>query len=498
VRPPRVLHTTTFRLAAVYVAAFAISVATLGVVIYVLTTDALERRLDVRIENDMRALRADYRASGVSGLVAAVSAHELAHPNGAQEYAVLAQGARVAGHISHWPKSLGWSTLPYPESDGDIGRRRFLVVDLDKDTTLVVAADPEQIDQVKQAVFDGFLSAFGAVLILGILGGIGLSLALIRRVEAIRRTAEAIIAGDLSRRVPVHGSGDDFDRLAQTLNHMLDRIGELMESLRQVSANIAHDLKTPLARLRQRLETALTQPDETRKAAMASAIAQVDEILATFAALLRIAQIESGSRRAVFSSVNLSDVFVVVAEAFAPAAEDAGQTLRANIAPNLTVVGDRELLTQMLANVIDNAIRHTNPGTTIVVDLHRDKDGVTGFVSDNGRGVPAVERQRIFQRFHRLPESQSVSGSGLGLSLVKAVANIHEIVLAAQDAAPGLRIEMCFPPIGNSRPAAGAADITTSNGKQRNASENCTAHIEQSPRGDACLLDHQDRRDDAG
>ena len=344
-RPPRVLHTTTFRLAVIYVGAFAISVATLGTVIYVFTADALERRLEVRIGNDMRALQGEYRSGGLSALVVAVSAHERTHPNGALEYAVLTEGNHVVGHLSLWPKTAGWSTLSYPESDGDIGHRRFLVADLDQNVTLVVAADPEQIDQVKQAVSDGFLSAFGAVLILGIFGGTGLSVALLRRVEAIRRTAEAIIAGDLSQRVPVRGFGDDFDRLSQTLNQMLNRIGDLMESLRQVSANIAHDLKTPLARLRQRLEAAQTQPDEARRAALVSGVAQVDEILATFAALLRIAQIESGSRRAVFAPVNLSDVFVIVADAFAPGAEDAGQTLTAKIAPNITILGDRELLT---------------------------------------------------------------------------------------------------------------------------------------------------------
>jgi signal transduction histidine kinase len=143
--------------------------------------------------------------------------------------------------------------------------------------------------------------------------------------------------------------------------------------------------------------------------------------------------------------VNLSEIFVVVAEAFAPAAEDAGQTLMATIAPNITMLGDRELLTQMLANMVDNAVRHTSRGTAILVDLNRDKDGVAGFVSDNGGGVPAAARERIFQRFHRLPESQSVPGSGLGLSLVKAVADIHGIVLTVEDAVPGLRINMRFP-----------------------------------------------------
>jgi signal transduction histidine kinase len=445
VRPPRLLRTTTFRLAAIYVAGFAISVAALGVVTYFVTARTLERRLDTAIVTDMEVLQADYRAGGLSRLLAAVSTHEHSHPNGPLDYAVIANGSRLAGHLAKWPAEAGWSTVPYRESEGDDARRRFLVSKLNGGVTLAIAADPEEVDEVKEAIFYSFLSAFGAVLVLGIFGGIGLSLVLLRRVDAIRRTAEAIIAGELSRRVPVRGSGDDFDRLSQTLNHMLDRIGELMDSLREVSANIAHDLKTPLARLRQRLEAARAQPDEARKAAVESAVADVDEILATFAALLRIAQIEAGTRRSGFIPVNLSETFSTVAEAFAPAAEDAGQKLTATITPDLTMMGDRELLTQMLANLIDNAIRHAGMGATIVIDLRRDTKGILGGVSDNGPGVPAAEHELIFRRFHRSPESHSVSGSGLGLSLVKAVADIHGIAVHAEDATPGLRIVLRFP-----------------------------------------------------
>jgi signal transduction histidine kinase len=444
VNPTRVLRTTTFRLTAVYVAGFAASVAVLGLVTYLVTVGTLEKRLDARIEDDMRGLEASYRAGGLTQLIDAVSANERAYPNGPLDYAVLAHSSRVAGHLRKWPSARGWSNLPYTESDGDKGRRRFLVADLGDDVTLAVAADPEQVDKVKEAIFDGFLSAFGAVIALGLFGGVALSLMLLKRVDTIRRTAEAIIAGDLTRRIPVRGSADDLDRLSQTLNRMLDRIAELMDSLREVSANIAHDLKTPLARLRQRLEAAQAQPEGTRNATLQDAVAQVDDILATFSALLRIAQIESGTRRAGFAAIDLSDVFTTLAEAFAPAAEDAGQTLTARIAPGLSIVGDRELLTQMLANLVDNAIRHTGPGTHIAIDLRHDRTGVLGSVGDDGPGVPAAERGRIFHRFHRLPESRAVPGSGLGLSLVKAVADIHAIALAAEDASPGLRVSIRF------------------------------------------------------
>jgi len=260
------LHTTTFRLAAVYVAGFAASVAALGVITDV-TASALERRLDARMASEMKALQADDRAGGLPGLIATVQVHQALHPNGAFEYAVVERDKRLAGDLTEWPSVPGWQDRPYNETDGDVGRRRFLVNDLSDGIRLVVAADPEQVDEVKQAVFYGFLSAFGAVLALGILGGTALSASLLKRVETIRSTAEAIIAGDLTRRVPVGGKGDDLDRLSQTINRMLDRMAELMESLREVSVNIAHDLKTPLARLRQRLEAAQAQSPDDRKAA---------------------------------------------------------------------------------------------------------------------------------------------------------------------------------------------------------------------------------------
>lgn len=438
------LTTTTFRLAASFVTAFAVLVAALGVGTYLITAGTLTRQLDARIRRDAVALEASYRSGGMPALVAAVAAHARVHPNGALEYAVTERGTKKVGGLATWPTTPGWSSMPYLERDSDLGRRRFLVSPLGGGVDLVVAADPEDIDEVEEAILDGFLSAFGAVVVLGVLGGAALSAALLRRVETIRRTAEAIIGGDLGRRIPVRGTGDDFDRLSQTLNRMLDRIAELMASLHDVSANIAHDLKTPLARLRQRLELARAGQPAGGTETLEVALGHVDEILATFEALLRIAQIESGTRRAGFATLDLSDVFTTVAEAFAPAAEDRGQRLTTAIAPGIQVVGDRELLTQMVANLVENAIRHTAPGARIQVALCREAAGVTGIVADDGPGIPAMERERIFHRFHRLERSRSVPGSGLGLSTVKAVADIHDATIEVGDADPGVRLTIRF------------------------------------------------------
>lgn len=444
-RPPDVLGTTAFRVTAIFVAGFAVSLALLGTIIYLIAAHSLAHGLDLRIEAEMHALNAAYRAGGLSKLTEAVNSRERVHPNGALDYGVIADGREVAGHLLGWPSQTGWSTLDYVEADGDQGRRRFLLVGLDPGISAAVAGDPEEVEQVKRSILDSFLSAFGAVLVLGTAGGFALSIVLLRRVETIRRTAEAIIAGDLSQRIPVRGSNDDFDRLSDTLNRMLDRIRELMESLREVSADLAHQLKTPLARLRQRLESALNDPERTSNRELESAVAQVDEILSTFSALLRVVQIEAGTRRSGFAVVDLSEIFTTVAEAFSPAAEDAGHSLATSIASGIAITGDRELLTQMLANLVENAIQHNESGTLISMDLHRDGAQILGSVSDNGRGIPVAERERVFNRFHRLPESHGTPGSGLGLSLVRAVADLHAIDVTAEDADPGLRVSMCFP-----------------------------------------------------
>jgi signal transduction histidine kinase len=439
----------TFRLAAVYVPLFAVSVAALGAITYLATSVALNHRLNARIESEMIALQTVYQSGGLAQLVEDVTARERIHGSDSLSYLVVGtHGERLAGHLAKAPMPTGWSDVDYGEnkSDGDGAQLRVLVAPLSGGIRLAIAADLDQVDEVEEAILGGFLSAFGSVVVLGTGGGIALSFALLKRVETIRRTAAAIIAGDLSQRVPVRGTGDDLDRLSQTLNRMLDRISELMESLRQVSADIAHDLKTPLARLRQRLETAQThaQSVEEYEVTVEAAIVHVDEILTTFGALLRIAQIEAGTRRSGFRELDLGCVFATVVDAFAPAAEDAGKILMSQIRPAIHIRGDRELLTQMIANVVENAIRHTPAGTRIEVSLGREGDEIVGIVSDNGPGVPEEERQRLFQRFYRLERSRSTPGSGLGLSLVKAVADLHAIKLEVRDAGTGLQIIMRF------------------------------------------------------
>jgi signal transduction histidine kinase len=294
------------------------------------------------------------------------------------------------------------------------------------------------------------LRSFGWVFVLSLSlaigGGMFLSSQVWQRIEAIIRTAEGIIEGDLSQRVPRRAAPDDLDRLAATLNRMLDRMTGLMESLRHVSNDVAHDLRTPLGRLRHCLEeareTARTSNDY--QAALDTALAEIDAILDTFAAILRIAQIESGRGRTGFRQLSFSDLVEDVCESYTPSFEDADKTLLTNVAPGLALRGDPDLLAQSLANLLENAIRHTPAGTIVMVSAAHRASGIELTVADNGAGVPEEEHVRIFDRFYRLDGSRSVAGNGLGLSIVAAVAALHDADVGASSNRPGLKVRLRF------------------------------------------------------
>jgi signal transduction histidine kinase len=319
-----------------------------------------------------------------------------------------------------------------------------------------VADDIGRVNVLGQVV----LRAFGVVVLLSvtiaIIGGFVLSLGFLRQVEAISNTAEAIIAGDLRRRIPLRSGGDELDRLAATLNRMLDRITNLMESLRQVSNDIAHDLRTPLGRLRQDLDEVRRMPRDSAEyeRAIDQAVRESDEILQTFGALLRIAQIESGSRKSGFGIVNLSELVEQIADTYRPVADDEGRTFVTVTAQNVNVEGDRELLAQMIINLVENAISHTGTGTTIELLLERSGDTGVLTVSDNGPGVPGEELKNIFKRFYRLEPSRGTPGNGLGLSLVDAIAGLHGLSLEASENTPGLRVTLKFALVDSLEPAS--------------------------------------------
>ena len=312
---------------------------------------------------------------------------------------------------------------------------------------LLVGQDTATLRQMKALIFRAFGVGFLVTVLLAILGSVIVSTTVLKRVDAVSRTASAIMGGDFSQRVPVRGTDDEFDDLAATMNAMLDRIEDLMRSMRQVSNDIAHDLRTPLTRLRQRLEHARRRANSVGELheALDHSIAQVDKILETFGALLRIAQIEAGGQPGKKTAIDLSKLLTGIVDDFAPAAEDHGQRLVAEIEPQLRAEGDPELLTQMVVNLVENAMRHSPAGARISVQAKSIGDGLELAVCDTGPGIPSQERENVLRPFYRLEASRTTEGSGLGLSLVAVIAKRHHATLSLGDNAPGLRVAVLFP-----------------------------------------------------
>jgi signal transduction histidine kinase len=295
---------------------------------------------------------------------------------------------------------------------------------------------------MEEMVVSSFVWGLAASIALALAGGIVTSGRLLRKIEAVGDTSRNIIEGDLQRRVPVTVAGDEFDRLAESINTMLDRIQALMDNLRQVTTDIAHDMRTPLTRLRQRLEIAQQSNEDPAQLRdiLASTVGEIDVILGIFGALLRIAQIESGARKAAFTRVNLSDLLRTAVELYRSAADEKNQSLEEAIGADLKVKGDRELLMQLFANLLENAVRHSPPGAQLAVTAQRTADRVEVIVADNGPGIPDGMRAKVMQRFFRLESSRTTPGSGLGLSLSQAIVHVHDATIDLADNQPGLRV----------------------------------------------------------
>ena len=450
-RIPRLLKSTGFRFTLLHTFVFVISVCVIGWAAELTITAALVRQARDRVEMEAASLVTEYQRHGLAGLRSAIEERSAAAKRRLQ-YAILdKQNHAIAGdgYLADFAGTASAGVQQVSRHSGENAADNILVAirSLTDGMRLVVADNLESVEDVGEVVLNAFLVALALAIVLGLGAGALFTRSLLRRVDGVTRTADAIISGDLSQRIPLTGSGDDFDRLAATLNTMLDRIAALLENLRQVSNDIAHDLRTPLARLRQGLEDtrlrAATKSDH--ELAIDRAIEEADALLGTFSALLRIAQIEAGARRSSFRNVDLSDVMRTIAEAYGPVAEDSGRSLQIDTPKVLMVTGDHELLVQLFANLIENALRHTPIGTRITMALSSNDEHTTAEVSDDGPGIPEEERSRVFRRFYRLEHSRTTPGNGLGLSLVAAIADLHRATIDVLDNKPGLRIMLHFP-----------------------------------------------------
>lgn len=403
--------------------------------------------LDAAIDSDITELEDSLRIGGTEALTVQVAERLRQAPLGPMYYLLEDQNGRViAGNIPPFHGGEGRFDLKIPKPNSQSVAVHAHGIALADHEYLMVGVDAVPRREMHSFILRLFGWSSAITLVLAIAGGALMSGSLLRRIETISQTARGIMAGDFSRRIPARGTGDEFDHLVGSLNAMLERNESAMESVRRVSHDIAHDLRTPLTRLRQRLDLAQRRAqsvDEWRRAAE-GCISDMDAILETFGGLLRIAQIESGMPAHRFTEVDLSELLRTVVEVYQAMAEGKEQRFTADIASELTVWGDRELLTQMIANIIENAIKHSPVGASIGLVATGPPSAMAVVVSDSGPGIPAEERARVFQRFYRLERSRSTPGSGLGLSLVEAIAALHQVGIQLVDNRPGLRVTLRF------------------------------------------------------
>lgn len=440
------LKTSTFQLALLYMVVFATSVFLLLAFIYWRTAGFMTAQTDETIEAEIAGLAEQYRGRGINGLITIIRERVARDPNAKSIYLFTTDDyLKLAGNISTWPKEAqsqsGWINFTLDDSVGWAGPERLArarIFEVQGGLRLLVGRDVDDLTTLKRLIETAINWGMGITLALALLGGFMMSRSTTRRIEVINNTSRKIMNGHLSLRIPTRGTQDDFDQLAENLNQMLDRIVYLMEGIRHVSDSIAHDLRTPLTRLRNQLENTLmsVDNDEAREQA-GRAVAEADQLLATFNALLRIARLETRGNAADMKQVSLGLLVSDACELYEALAEDKHQQFHQAVDDEVTIEGDRDLLFQMVSNLIDNAIKYTPEEGEIRVAVRSQGPDAIFEVSDSGIGIPDSEKDQVFQRFYRVGKSRSLPGNGLGLSLVSAVTEIHQGQISLSDHHPG-------------------------------------------------------------
>ena len=438
------LKSAGFRFAALFAGLFLAAILGFALMLWWGTAGTLSRQLDDAIRTDAIGLQEAWRSGGPSAVKDAIGERLAVDIDDHAIYLLMDEtGRRVAGNLDRWPGAAeaasSWSADTVSR-DGVAVPARLYRVALDRGHALLVGRDATDREKLRTLLSEALLWSFAVAVAFALAGAAALRRALGDRLRAASATAGAIADGDLSRRVPISSQRDEFDQLGASMNVMLDRIDQLMVGIKGVSDSIAHDLRTPIARARMRLENALlSAPDEeSLRAAMETTVADLDGISRVFQALLRIAEAEAGARRAAFAPFDLSAVLADAAEVYAALAEERGQHLETNWPEKLEMVGDRDMVLQAIANLLDNAVKFTPEGGTIHLNAGAPGRGKREIsVSDEGPGLAAEDRARAGERFFRADPSRALPGSGLGLSLVKAVAALHGGELRLGDAVPG-------------------------------------------------------------
>ncbi|MBK8085970.1 MAG: HAMP domain-containing protein [Devosia sp.] len=455
-------RTTTVRLTALFMVVFVIFAVLLLALISWQTSVQLQRQQTDSIDREARQLA---RLDATTGFRAAVEAvgRLSRQPGPGIYYLALPTGEMIVGNVSDLPAEVlaepGTYSFDYErpqpldaaETQQQRGNAVVRSVALESGLILVVGRDVVERRGFTAIVMQWFAIGVGGILIFSMLAGGLTAVRVLRRVDTIASTSRKIMSGNLSERVPVTRRNDEFDALATNLNQMLDRIEQLMQGMKEVTDNVAHDLKTPLTRLRNKAESALRdgQGEQARREALETTLEESDRLIRTFNALLMIARAEAGTPSGALHDIDLSAVVADVAELYGPLAEDRGLVLEASVGEGHRLRGNRELLGQALVNLIENALKYYEPqegkAGRISVGLRREGDHLLIEVADNGPGIPAEDRLRVVERFVRLEKSRTEPGSGLGLSLVAAVARLHKGEFRIEDNEPGVRAVIELP-----------------------------------------------------
>jgi signal transduction histidine kinase len=449
---PGLFRSQAFRIVLIYVVLFGLSATGLIAFTYWNAKRALDAQGDQIIEAEIADLANQYRQLDEDGLIQLIMNRSGPGANGLY---LLADSNRyrIAGNLDRWPAGANGTgefvSFTYDRrisgQHAEERRARGRTFTLPSGDLLLVAQDVHDRDLMVRLFSTTVPWTLGLMLLLGLVGGALIGRNMLARLDSINRTSKEIIAGDLSRRVPVTTSHDEFDMLAENLNRMLDRIERLMSGVREVTDSVAHDLRTPLNRLRNRLESALRHMEQTaeQREELEAAVEETDRLIATFNALLLIAEADAGVAREAMTPVDISSVARDVGDLYAPLADEKGIALSVAARPAIMITGNRSLISQALVNLVDNAIKYSGGGR-VAIETSESGGVATLSVSDTGPGIPASERAHVVERFVRLEASRHSPGTGLGLTLVAAVARLHDASFALEDNNPGLRAVLAF------------------------------------------------------
>lgn len=450
----RLFRSTSVQLSLRFALLYALVSAVVFVAAYKLADYETTHWIHEQLEADAQALQQEFASNGLEGLLNGLKAYEAFNFENHRIYLLLdAKGQRLAGNVLSLPLDLevsyaDWADILFagPNDNEAFG---YVLQGFDLGgNRLILGTSTYFLLELLEGLSGGLLLGFVFLVFIGLGAGIVVGQRTERRVREVSKTLQAVASGDLAARVALgQADSDDLARLSAEINRTIGQLQKLVESQKQITADIAHDLRTPMQRLRQRLEAITQSSDLPERIGLEidTAIAAVEELIETFHALLRISQIEAGARKESFTAVNLATVLARLEDAFSAVAEENGQTLRFIVSPApLTIAGDQQLLTQMMANILENALRHCPSPAHIDVTLSAGQVGPVFMVSDDGPGIPQAEREKVFRRFYRLDKSRTTPGNGLGLSLVQAIADLHAAEVSLSDNAPGLRVAVLF------------------------------------------------------